>query len=277
MGYRSFLVHLDDSNRCEQRLELATGLCRRYAAGLAGAYLTSARTVTPFTSAMLPTSVVTHRVKDNGEAQSRAEARFHAAVAQAQLRETVWTAPAGPPIDAAIRHARYSDVVIVGQPAEGEPEEAFSNDLVYSVLMEAGRPVIIVPHSGEFPMVGERILIAWKDSRESARAVADALPLLRRAREVTVMSIATNGDSDPAEIETSITEYLARHGITPNIRLEVAEDIDAGNLMLSRAADLSIDLLVMGGYSRPRLSERVLGGVTRLMLESMTIPVLMSH
>ena len=81
----------------------------------------------------------------------------------------------------------------------------------------------------------------------------------------------------PPKSETSITEYLARHGIIANVRHEVADDIDAGNLLLSRAADLSIDLLVMGAYSRPRLSERVLGGVTRLMLESMTIPVLMSH
>lgn len=277
MGYRSFFVHVDDTERCEQRLEVATGLCRRYAAGLAGAFLSPTREMTPFTSAMLPTSVVTHIVTDSGEAQHGAEARFRAAVERAQLRETEWTAPAGPAIDAAIRNARYSDVVILGQPAEGEPQEAFASDLVHSVLMASGRPVIVVPHSGEFPMLGERILIAWKDSRESARAVADALPLLRRAREVTVMAIATDDDMDPAAIETGITEYLARHGITPHVRHEVAEDIDAGNLLLSRAADLSIDLMVMGGYSRPRLSELVLGGVTRLMLESMTIPVLMSH
>ena len=277
MGYRSFFVHVDETERCEQRLEVATSLCRRYAAGLAGAYLSPTREMTPFTSAMLPTSVVTHRVRDSGEAQQRAEARFRAAVERAQLRETEWSAPAGPAIAAAIRNSRYSDVVILGQPAEGEPQAAFASDLVHSVLMGAGRPVIVVPHAGKFPMLGERILIAWKDSRESARAVADALPLLRRARAVTVMAIATDDDVDPAAIETSITEYLVRHGITPHVRHEVADDIDAGNLLLSRAADLSIDLMVMGAYSRPRLSELVLGGVTRLMLESMTVPVLMSH
>lgn len=277
MGYRSFLVHVDDSERSEQRLDVATGLCRRYAAGLAGAYLTSTPELTPFASAMLPTSIVTHRVKDNGEAQDRAEARFLAAVERAQVRESAFIAPAGPPIDAAIRHARFSDLVVLGQPEEDAADSAFTNDLAYSVLMEAGRPIIVVPHSGEFPTVGERILIAWKDSRESARAVADALPLLRRARVVTVMAVATDGDADAAANESSITEYLARHGIIANVRHEVAEDIDAGNLLLSRAADLSIDLLVMGAYSRPRISERILGGVTRLMLESMTIPVLMSH
>ena len=185
------------------------------------------------------------------------------------MRATLMPSCGGSPY---VRNERYSV-----WPVPDETHSPFSSDLMHSVLMGAGRPIIVVPRSGEYPVLGERILIAWKDSRESARAVADALPLLRRARAVTVMAIADNGRADNASNETSISEYLARHGITATIRHEVADDIDAGNLLLSRAADLSIDLMVMGAYSRPRLSELVLGGVTRLMLESMTVPVLMSH
>ncbi len=190
-----------------------------------------------------------------------------------------WSAPAGRPIDAAISHARYSDIAVLGQPQPSDDNAAFANDLVRSVLMEAGRPVLIVPHFGEFTAIGETVLIAWKESRESARAVADALPFLQRAGKVVVMSISAPGDQSVRETlaDAGIAAFLERHEITAEVRHEVAEDIDAGNLLLSRAADLAADLIVMGAYSRPRLSEFVLGGVTRVMLQAMTVPVLMSH
>ena len=145
--------------------------------------------------------------------------------------------------------------------------------------MAAGRPVLIVPHFGEFASIGATVLIAWKETRESARAVADALPFLKQARKVVVMSISAPHDQSVRETlaDAGIAAFLARHGIGADVRHEVAEDIDAGNLLLSRAADLAADLIVMGAYSRPRLSEFVLGGVTRVMLQAMTVPVLMSH
>jgi nucleotide-binding universal stress UspA family protein len=123
------------------------------------------------------------------------------------------------------------------------------------------------------------VLVAWKETRESARAVADAIPFLERAREVVVVSISAAGEESVREklADADIAGWLARHGVPATVRHEVAEDVDAGSLLLSRAADFGADLIVMGAYSRPRLSEMVLGGVTRLMLESTTVPVLMSH
>jgi len=105
------------------------------------------------------------------------------------------------------------------------------------------------------------------------------LPFLERARKVVVVSISAPRDESVRETlsDAGIAAFLARHGIAADVRHEVAEDIDAGNLLLSRTADLEADLIVMGAYSRPRLSEFVLGGVTRVMLQAMTVPVLMSH
>jgi nucleotide-binding universal stress UspA family protein len=123
------------------------------------------------------------------------------------------------------------------------------------------------------------VLVAWKEARESARAVADALPFLSRANAVRVVSVSTDRDDTVREAlaDKDIAAWLARHGVEATVRHQVADDVDAGNLLLSRSADFGADLIVMGAYSRPRLSEVVLGGVTRLMLQSMTVPVLMSH
>ncbi|MEO8753419.1 MAG: universal stress protein [Casimicrobiaceae bacterium] len=279
MNYRSLLVHIDDSDQSGERLDVAARLARKFDAELAGAYLVPTRELTPFTSAMLPDALVEHRLHESGDAQALAEARFRAAADREGLLALDWSAPAGRPIDAAISHARYSDIAILGQPQPADAQAAFANDLVRSVLMASGRPVLIVPHFGEFAAIGETVLIAWKESRESARAVADALPFLQRAAKVVVMSISAPGDQSVREMlaDSGIAAFLQRHDIAAEVRHEVAEDIDAGNLLLSRAADLAADLIVMGAYSRPRLSEFVLGGVTRVMLQTMTVPVLMSH
>ncbi len=279
MGYRSFFVHVDDSDQCERRLAVAARLARAFCGELEGVYVTPTRELTPFTSAMLPDSVVEHRLRDSGDAQELAEQRFRTAAAGERLTAVAWSAPAGPPIDAAVLHTCYADIAIVGQPLAEDDHAAFFGDLVHGMLMGAGRPILVVPHFGEFPTIGQKVLIAWKETRESARAVCDALPFLKLARKVVVMSISSANDNSVKESQSDagIAAYLARHDIEAQVRNEVAEDIDVGNLLLSRAADLSIDLIVMGAYSRPRISEFVLGGVTRLMLQSMTVPVLMSH
>lgn len=279
MSYHSFLVHTDGSEQSARRLDVATRLALAFAADLEGLYAVPTREITPFTSAMLPDAVVANRLRDSGDAQALAEIRFREAASLAGLSAVTFTAPAGPPIDAAIHHTRYADLGIFGQPRPEDEHAAFADELVHGVLMGAGRPLLLVPHFGEFPTIGQNVLIAWKETRESAIAVRDALPLLANARKVTVMSITSPGDDEVRETlsDAGIAGWLARHRIDATVRHEVAADIDVGNLLLSRAADLSSDLLVMGAYSRTRMSERVWGGVTRLMLQAMTLPVLMSH
>jgi nucleotide-binding universal stress UspA family protein len=279
MGYRTISVQVDDNDHSVRRITVAARLARLHAAELHGVYVTPTREITPFTSAMMPTSMVENRLRDSGEAQARAESRFRAGAAAEQLTALAWSAPAGPALDAAVLHARRVDITVAGQPLAEDAQAGFNNDLLYGMLMQAGRPLLIVPHYGEFPVIGQNVLIAWKETRESARAVSDALPLLKRADKVVVMPVSLPGDSYPGDAQSGagVVAYLARHGVTARVRAEVADDIDVGNLLLSRASDLATDLIVMGGYSRARLAERVAGGVTHLILESMTVPVLMSH
>ena len=278
MGYRSLLVQVDDNDQSDRRIRVAARLARAHGAELHGIYVTPTRAMTPFTSAMLPNSVVENRLRETGDAQAGAEKRFRAGAAAELLTSVMWSAPAGPALEAAILNVRGVDIGVTGQPFPEDTDAAFAGDVLYAMLMQAGRPLLIVPYLGEFPVVGRNVLIAWKETRESARAVSDALPFLKRADSVVVMPVSSPGGSVvDAGSGAGIAAYLAQHGITARVRAEIADDIDVGNLLLSRASDLATDLIVMGGYSRARLAERVSGGVTRLILQSMTLPVLMSH
>jgi nucleotide-binding universal stress UspA family protein len=277
MDYRSIVVHLDDNELGDERLTLACEVARRFDTRLVGMYLVPTREMTPFTSAMLPDTVVRHRLHDSGRAQAHAEHLFREAVARAGLVDTEWRAPAGPPLEAAEVNVRHADLAVIGQPGPDDAHPGFARDLVHAILIGSGRPALVVPYAGSVAMPGGNVLIAWKESRESARAVADALPWLRRSARVVVLSIATREDEVETSAEKGIAEYLHCHDVVAEISHEVADDIDVGPLLLSRAADLGSDLLVMGAYSRPRLQERVLGGVTQTILESMTLPVLLSH
>jgi nucleotide-binding universal stress UspA family protein len=279
MTYRSIFVHVDDGEACAERLAVAARLARTYPAELLGAYLIPTAELTPFTSAVLPSEMVARRLREMGEAQRAAEARFRAAAAEAGVLTVGWHAPAGDPLESAILHARFADLAVIGQPSRDEPNEAFSTELAKGVINACGRPVLMVPYVGTYKTVGERVLIAWKDSRESARAVADALPLLKDAKKVFAVAITPDESENLHDLlaDAQVAAFLRRHMIDATVRRIAAADINAGELLLSQAADFSADLIVMGAYSRPRISEFVWGSVTRVMLASMTVPVLMSH
>jgi nucleotide-binding universal stress UspA family protein len=279
MTFRSIFVHLDDSQQSELTLDAALRLARHYPAELDGGYLVPTREMTPMTSAFLPSDLVEARMKATAEAQAAAESKFRKAAAAAGVKSIRWVAPAGDPVDAAVVQARYSDLAVVSQPPREDRAGAFANELVNAVIMDSGRPVLVVPFIGAGKTLGERVLIAWKDSRESARAVDDALPLLKDAKAVQVLAVTPRDDESVRDHVTdlAVEGFLRRHNVTATVRRTVAPDIQAGEFLLSRAADFGADLIVMGGYSRPRLSRLVWGGVSKLMLDSMTVPVFMSH
>jgi nucleotide-binding universal stress UspA family protein len=149
--------------------------------------------------------------------------------------------------------------------------------MIEQVVLSSGRPVLVVPYIGWTKTLGERITIAWDGGRESARAVADALPLLKKAKAVTVLVINPEKGNHGEEPGADIALHLARHGVNAEVRRARFDDVDTGNAILSQVADLSSDLLVMGAYGHSRLRELVIGGVTRTIFEEMTVPVLMSH
>lgn len=279
MTYRSIFVHIDDSTDTDRRLDIATRLARTYPAELVGTYLLPGLSPTPFTQAMMASEIVRRRIRQNADDVRAAEAKFRACAAAAGVTSILWKSPAGDPFDVAVHESRYSDLTVLGQPSRDQPDVAFHAELANAVLMGSGRPVLFVPFVGVEKTLGERILIAWKDSRESARAVADALPLLKNAKRVHAVAVTPETEESASERRTDrqVHDFLHRHSVEATVKRIFAADIDAGELLLSQAADIGADLIVMGGYSRPRITQLVWGGVTRLVLTTMTVPVLMSH
>ena len=173
------------------------------------------------------------------------------------------------------RIARRFDLAVVGQT---DPERLTADDLfIEAALFESGRPVVVVPYIQKQGIKLDRALVCWDASRTAARAVADAMPFLTRAKAVEIVMVSGKGD-DTSEIPgVDFGQHIARHGLAVEVKRLVAEDVDVANTVLSYAADCAADFIVMGGYGHSRLREFVLGGATRGILESMTVPVLMSH
>jgi nucleotide-binding universal stress UspA family protein len=173
------------------------------------------------------------------------------------------------------RIARRFDLAVVGQ---AEPKtNTVEGIIVEAALFDSGRPVIIVPYIQKAPLKLDRVMVCWDGGRAAARAVGDAMPLLQRAGRVEVVIIANEpGKQDQIE-GADVGAHLARHGLNVEVKRIPLGDIDVANTLLSHAADEDIDCIVMGGYGHARLREFVLGGVTRTILRSITVPVLMSH
>jgi nucleotide-binding universal stress UspA family protein len=186
-----------------------------------------------------------------------------------------WTQVDALAIEAVISRGRFADLTVLAQPAPEDTDAATDYDLPAEIVMSLGRPVLMVPYAGTFADVGSRVLVAWNGSRESARAIADALPLIGSKAEVTVLAV--NPDGDTAPMERDIERWLGTHGIKAKARAAHTKEIDVADVLLSTAADLSADLIVMGAYGRARLRELILGGATHDIFRHMTAPVLMSH
>jgi nucleotide-binding universal stress UspA family protein len=176
--------------------------------------------------------------------------------------------------------ARYSDLLIIGQDDSEDQTIAQPSMVAEYVLINSVNPVLIVPHSGEFATAGQRILIAWDGSMEAARAVHGAIPILQRASlvQVAVFDPIIGPSAHGEEPGADIALFLTRHNVRVDVSRHVTGgEIDIGNAILSHASDFGANLLVMGGYGHSRFREVLLGGVTRTVLKSMTMPVMMSH
>jgi len=170
--------------------------------------------------------------------------------------------------------ARCFDLIVIAQP---EPKRGSVNrSPIASLLVHSGRPLLAVPYIQSASASFRNVIVAWDGSRSAARALADAMPILKRADAVEVVMVTTDMDGMISRQGANVTRHLARHGIDATFKT-IASTVDVANLLLSHVADVNGSLLVMGGYGHARLREAIIGGVTRTFLESMTIPVLMSH
>jgi nucleotide-binding universal stress UspA family protein len=225
----------------------------------------------------IPAEVIETQLSDNQAAAKTAVDRFAAATSRAGLSAEPLTlsASAAGAGDQFARIARRFDLAIVGQ---AEPEGGTVDELIAEgTLFESGGPVIVVPYIQKAPLKLDRVMVCWDGSRQAARAIADAMPLLEKAGQVEIV-IVTDERGKQDEIEgADIGQHLARHGLKVEVKRIAGGNIDVADALLSHAADSGIDFIVMGGYGHSRLREFVLGGVTHSILRSMTVPVLMSH
>jgi nucleotide-binding universal stress UspA family protein len=214
---------------------------------------------------------------------ARLQRRFDAGVAHSALT-TEWRSVEDLRVDRAVvdvvaMQARYADLLVMGQVDPDRPADLIAADLPGQAAVIAGRPVLALPYAWTPRPIGQRVIIGWDGERESARAVADALPLLRAADWVQVLNIDTGpgGRRLAADLPgADMAAHLARHGVAVEAAHSSA-DIPLADALLSAVADADADLLVMGAYGRSRFREMILGGTTRRMLREMTVPVLLSH
>lgn len=185
-----------------------------------------------------------------------------------------WIEPDGSaPWDFA-RHAFYADLMLLGQRDRHDPmDPLLPADFLPSLLLQSGRPAVILPYVGALAPIGRTVLVAWNESRESARALSAALPWVRTAASVHAV---VYGEDVQGPLER-LRAFLHAHGVAEARMHDGGRDEDVGNQLLSLATDLYADLLVMGCYGHSRAREWVLGGATRTVLDSMTLPVLLSH
>jgi nucleotide-binding universal stress UspA family protein len=171
--------------------------------------------------------------------------------------------------------ARRFDISVIGQSERdrGLPEEL----IIEGALFGSGRPLIVVPYIQKKGLTLERVTVCWDGSRAAARAIADSVPFLERAKSIDVLIVASEASKSGDVPGADMGHHLARHNLKVDVKRITAPDIDVPSAILSYAADNGTDMLVMGGYGHSRLREFILGGATRGILSSMTVPVLMSH
>jgi len=286
MMFKDILVHLDEGPRSNIRLKVAVDLARRHAAHLTGIFVIDIPGSDLFFGAGMPyagggsMNEMMASLRSDSAARAEMAGQEFRDVLRREGLEGEFRGVEGDTVSLLALHARYADLTVLGQPNEDEPYKGPTPDAVLvNVMLASGRPVLAVPYAGQFEHVGDRVLVAWNASREATRAVNDALPILRGAAKVTVLAvnpkhgIEGHGDVPAADIVL----HLARHGVKAEAAHTIANDISEGDALLSYAADLGCDLIVCGGYGHSRAREMVFGGVTRTLLQEMTVPMLLSH
>ncbi|MFO8155038.1 MAG: universal stress protein [Thiohalospira sp.] len=279
--YRDILLYLNDDGHQADHVAAAADLAEAAEARLTG--LAVAEPLAAHAEYLPPEALDRYREAWQGR-NARLEAVFNEGVASRAI-STEWRAVEDLRIDrntldVVALQARYADLLVVGQMDPDRPADLVPGDMPGQAAVLAGRPVLALPYAWQRRPIGARVVIGWNGGRESARAVADALPMLRAAETVRVVVVGSqqgprerHGDLPGADIAA----HLARHGVPVEAYSQGISDIPVPDALLSAAADFDADLLVMGAYGRSRFREMVLGGTTRRILNEMTLPVLLSH
>lgn len=278
MSYRDILVQVDEKAPATARVAAAADIARRADGFLSGVFLESnflGDYMTADALAYMSPAEIDALLKDHAkvvdEAAEAARMTFEAAAAKVGVQSD-WRRIPGRDDSAMLACARRADLTVF--PAIAQVSMARYRIAAGNLAMAVGGPVLVTPEKGYAPDCGKRILIAWNGSREAARALRDAWPLVMAADEVHVLVVAPEGDAAPDGL---LQRHLERHGCAANIIVDPSLDEAASDILRRQIASLQADLLVMGLYGRPRFQEMVLGGVSREMLNEPPVPILLSH
>lgn len=275
-AYKQLLVHLDDSARNVPRLRAARAIGAAHGCSIAACYAVASSYLEAAYGADVAPALLASLAEWDEERRDRARQTFDAEV-RTPGPAVGWSDVKG--IGCTMEFARqafYADLLVLGQHDPSAPGGA-AGDFNETVMLTSGKPTLVMPYVGWSGSIGRNAVIAWKETREAARAVAAAIPLLLQAQTVHVLHWAKEPPPAVDGATLSLRSYLRLYGIEPVWHEGGEEPATVGELALSRACDLGADLLVMGCYGHSRMRELVLGGMTRTLLRSMTLPVLMTH
>ncbi len=266
MSMKEILVHLDDTDRCLTRLDVAISLALRHQAHLTGVYATP------------PPYYAVHWVDPPPEVVET-EIRFKQMAATVGIAND-WICTDAPGLVASvserlIAQAFFADLVIVDQADQRASGSRTTFDLPERLVLGIGRPVLVLPRFGEFKTVGQKIMFAWRGGKASSRGLNDAIHFLEEAREVNLLMV-NPGENFETQAD-KICTYMSHHGVTASVDRLSVEDVQAGDVLLNQACDMGIDLVVLGVVAHRRLGKTGLGPVGKHFLEHMTIPVLMAR
>lgn len=275
MSYKSMTVCLDNSAGSSRLLEFALTLAAQNNAHLSALHLTYAPIILSDPYAVWEPMMMEWEESAQTK-QEHAREKFISEAAKAGVSAD-FSAYRSTDLPAVIAHARASDLTIVGQRNQGDSEGDLGNNFPISFVLKLGRPVLFFPYSGAGTTKFNTIIVAWDGGREATRAMADAMPFLKLAQQVKVLSISEHSDEDHDLPDIDIAAYLAKHHVKVEIERNDNVQIAPAEWLLSYAEKSGADLLVMGAYGHNRLTELILGGVTRTIMRQMSLPVLMSH
>lgn len=276
--YRRISVHLDHGFDCKRRIEAALTLAKRHKAELVGIYANAAPPQYYYGESVLMSRSLGIIKELQTQSRDAVETAFLEAAAEADVPAFMRSGTSSPSETVALL-GRTTDLIVVSQENREDVEAAHEIEFVEQTLLTAGRPVLTIPSSGEFPVIGDRVLCCWDGSREAARALADAAPILRLASHMIVLTM-DEGAASPkheASFEDLATYCVAQGMPTPeHVRRDI-KGVGVGSTILNAAADHSVDLIVMGAYGHSKLRQWALGGATASILKSMTVPIVFSH
>ena len=261
--FKDIMVHLDQAPSCQGRLEAAITLAKQHGASLTGLYVySSPHLENPDQRLAEIRDMFQEQTGGTGIAADWLEVDL--GFSRIGVAEMIGY------------YASFTDLLVVSQPLTAD--KAKQHSVITSperLLLGSGRPVLIVPAFGSFPHVGERIMVAWKAGPKASRAMHDAMPLLRSAKQVNLVSIG-KATFSPEESER-LSRYLALHKVPAEIELIPPGDLSVGDTLLNLVADDNIDLLVLGVHITTKRGQLDMGEIGSYLLSQMTVPMLLSH